>query len=56
MTPTSRNDLAGGILGLGLGCFAVHYWLFKHYSSIRPHEPNEELGLVYPLNNHGSFA
>ncbi len=48
---------------MSTACFALcpaslgaYLWLFYHYFSTRPSNPQPELGLVYALNNHGAYV
>jgi hypothetical protein len=51
-----RNYIAAAILALCPASFGVNLWLFFGYFSSRPPQPHPELGLVYVLNNHGSYV
>jgi hypothetical protein len=51
-----RNRIATAILALCPASFGTSLWLFFTYFSSRPRQPRPELGLVYALNNHGSYV
>jgi hypothetical protein len=51
-----RNDVAATIFGLFFSNTGADLWLFVKYFSSRPNVPHPDMGLVYPLNNHGSYA
>jgi hypothetical protein len=51
-----RTYIAAAISPLCPLSFAVHLWLFFSYFSFRPNQPHPEFGLVYRLNNHGSYV
>jgi hypothetical protein len=56
MSNSFRSDLSSAIVSLCPASFGANIWLFFYYFSSRPKEPQRELGLVYPLNNHGSHV
>lgn len=56
MRRQTRNYIATACLGLFITSFSSIFWLFVKYYSIRPSQPNLELGFVHPLNNHGSYV
>jgi hypothetical protein len=51
-----RTYIAAAISPLCPLSFGVHLWLFFSYFSFRPNQPRPELGLIYRLNNHGSYV
>lgn len=51
-----RNRVAAALGGLLPASFGTHLWLFFFYVAYRPKVPNPELGLVHPLNDHGSYV
>jgi hypothetical protein len=56
MTREIRNRIATAILALCPASFVILLWLFFAYFSSHPRQPHPELGLVYALNNHGSYV
>jgi hypothetical protein len=52
----SRNCIAAAVVALCPASFGTFLWLFFGYFSSRPSQPHPELGLVYALNNHGSYV
>ena len=56
MSKRLRTDLAAMILSLCPVSLVAKFRLsFMYYSSRSP-KPNPELGMIYPLNNHGSYV
>jgi hypothetical protein len=51
-----RTRIAAAIAGVLPASFVIHMWLFISYFDSHPREPNPELGLMRPLNNHGSYV
>jgi len=51
-----RKYIAAAIVGLCPASFGIWLWLFFKYFSYRPKEPHPEVGLIYPLSNHGSYV
>lgn len=52
----SRNYIPCAADALCPTSFAAHLILFFAFVSSHPHEPDARLGLVYPLNSHGSYV
>ncbi len=50
-----RRYLASGLIGVFMAAFGTNIWLTHSYIGTRPRIPNAALGLVYPLNNHGTY-
>jgi len=51
-----RNYLACAISALCVPAFVIHMVLFFSYFSSHPAQPESHTGLIYPLNNHGSYV
>jgi hypothetical protein len=56
MSREIRNCIAAAVVALCPASFGTFLWLFFGYFSSRPSQPHPELGLVYALNNHGSYV
>jgi hypothetical protein len=56
MTKLDRNDLASVFIAICVVSFGVFLWLFFSYFSSHPAGPKPELGITYPLSNHGSYV
>src|SRR3954462_652344 len=56
MSRAARNYIACAAGGLCLASFSTYLILFFHYFSSHPAEPDLSRGLVYSLNNHGSYV
>lgn len=56
MTRALRNDIASATVAICPASFGAFLWLFFAYFSSHPTTPNDELGLVYKLSNHGSYV
>src|SRR5689334_7571201 len=56
MTRAIRNKAATVLFALSIDTFICYLWLFYEYLSSRPPGPVPELGLIYPLNNHGFYV
>lgn len=50
-----RTYFAIVLAGIFAASFAAHLWLFYWYIAHRPAMPRPDLGLVYPLSNHGTY-
>jgi len=55
MDRTIRNKVAAVLAAFLPVSFILHMCLFFQLLGIRPDQPHPEIGLVYPLNNHGSY-
>jgi hypothetical protein len=51
----ARRYAACVLIGLFIATFGTNLWLTNLYIGTRPMVPDVTLGLVYPLNNHGSY-
>ena len=51
-----RTDIACAISAVCAASFSTNLWLTFSYAASRPRQPDPALGIVYPLNNHGSIT
>ena len=56
MKRSFRYDVVSSLAALCLASFGTHLFLFFSYFSSHPTEPNNTLGLIHALNNHGSYV
>jgi hypothetical protein len=51
----ARRYVACSLIGLFMAAFGTNLWLTYLYIGTRPMAPNMALGLVHPLNDHGTY-
>jgi hypothetical protein len=51
-----RNCIACAAMALCPPAFVLHMALFFSYCSSHPTQPDPRIGMLYPLNNHGSYV
>ena len=56
MKKSVRYDVVSSLGALCAASFGTHLFLFFSYFNSHPAAPNIALGLVNPLNNHGSYV
>jgi hypothetical protein len=56
VTKEWRNNIGVAFGAICAASFGSYLWRFHLYFSVRPTQPEPELGLVHRLNNHGSFV
>ena len=56
MKKSVRYDVVSSLGAICAASFGTHLFLFFSYFNSHPAAPNIALGLVNPLNNHGSYV
>ncbi len=51
----ARRYVASILLGLVIANTGTNFWLTYKYIATRPTVPDKTLGLIHPLNNHGTY-
>jgi hypothetical protein len=50
-----RRNLAATLAGFSVASFWYHIYLWCRFMELQPRVASPTLGLIYPMNNHGSY-